>query len=207
MKTLDLGKVVGDTGPKGAAGADGYSPTVSLARVDEGVRITVTNKSGTQTATVYDGEDGADGSAGGGEYVKTSNVLSTIEDVQASTNLNDIVGASALKEQLASANGTLIPLLSGGTCGQKKCYRKNGICEFVFQHYGLSGAINVSTPIASFPEGFYPLEGSKTMIGYAIVGSTAIAIPFSVRQDGNLYQIYSSSASYAELFVSGCFVL
>ena len=57
----------GDPGSPGPAGADGYSPTVDLARMDNGVKITVTNKSGSQSQMVYDGKDGTGGSGGSGE--------------------------------------------------------------------------------------------------------------------------------------------
>lgn len=56
----------GEQGPAGEDGADGFSPTVDLARTTNGVKITVTNKDGTQEATVYDGKDGTGGSGTGG---------------------------------------------------------------------------------------------------------------------------------------------
>lgn len=56
----------GPAGPAGEDGEDGFSPTVDLARTTTGVKITVTNKDGTQTATVYDGKDGTGGSGTGG---------------------------------------------------------------------------------------------------------------------------------------------
>jgi hypothetical protein len=57
----------GDPGSPGPAGADGYSPNVDLTRMDNGVKITVTNKSGSQSQMVYDGKDGTGGSGGSGE--------------------------------------------------------------------------------------------------------------------------------------------
>ncbi len=56
----------GKDGTTGPAGADGYSPTITLTRITGGVRIDAQNKSGTQTATVYDGKDGEGGGTGGG---------------------------------------------------------------------------------------------------------------------------------------------
>lgn len=56
----------GKDGSTGPAGADGYSPTITLTRITGGVRIDAQNKSGTQTATVYDGKDGEGGTGGGG---------------------------------------------------------------------------------------------------------------------------------------------
>lgn len=52
----------GETGP---AGDDGFSPTVKLARQTDGVLITVTDKSGSQSEKVYDGTGGGEGGGSG----------------------------------------------------------------------------------------------------------------------------------------------
>ena len=44
----------------GDPGADGYSPTVTLTRLSNGVQIVVQNKDGKQMAMVYDGAGGTD---------------------------------------------------------------------------------------------------------------------------------------------------
>ena len=49
------------TKAQGENGNDGYSPTISLVTTGTGVQINVTNKDGTQRATVLNGEDGKDG--------------------------------------------------------------------------------------------------------------------------------------------------
>lgn len=49
---------VGATGAAGPAGADGYSPSASVQREEDGARITITDKSGTTSAKVYDGQGG-----------------------------------------------------------------------------------------------------------------------------------------------------
>lgn len=51
----------GRDGENGAPGEDGYSPTISLADVTDGVRITVHNKDGEETAEVRNGINGRDG--------------------------------------------------------------------------------------------------------------------------------------------------
>jgi hypothetical protein len=51
----------GSVGPQGPAGADGFSPTVTLTREADGVVITATNKDGETSEKVYDGKDGAGG--------------------------------------------------------------------------------------------------------------------------------------------------
>lgn len=45
-------------------GTDGYSPSASVAQTDTGATITITDKSGTTTATVKNGKDGAPGTPG-----------------------------------------------------------------------------------------------------------------------------------------------
>ena len=60
----------GDTGAQGEKGADGkdgqdgYSPTVSVSKVDKTTTVTITDKDGTKTATIEDGSDGAKGDKG-----------------------------------------------------------------------------------------------------------------------------------------------
>ena len=49
------------TKAQGENGNDGYSPTISLVTTSTGVEINVTNKDGTQHATVLNGENGKDG--------------------------------------------------------------------------------------------------------------------------------------------------
>lgn len=54
----------GADGQPGADGEDGYSPTVSVATITGGHRITITDKNGTKTVDVMDGSDGAAGQDG-----------------------------------------------------------------------------------------------------------------------------------------------
>nr|DAH55482.1 MAG TPA: BNR repeat-containing family member [Bacteriophage sp.] len=51
----------GDTGEKGA---DGVSPTAAVTQTDDGAEFTVTDASGTTTATIRNGTDGKDGAPG-----------------------------------------------------------------------------------------------------------------------------------------------
>nr|DAI08206.1 MAG TPA: nucleoid-associated protein [Caudoviricetes sp.] len=48
----------GDTGPQGPAGADGYSPSAKVEQTSTGATITITDKTGTTTATVNNGTSG-----------------------------------------------------------------------------------------------------------------------------------------------------
>lgn len=58
------GEFDGAPGAPGAPGNDGYSPTVKIEQTDTGATITATDKTGTTTATVKNGQDGAPGSPG-----------------------------------------------------------------------------------------------------------------------------------------------
>ena len=61
------------TKAQGENGNDGYSPTISLVTTSTGVEINVTNKDGTQHATVLNGENGKDGTT----TIQTSKVDKT----------------------------------------------------------------------------------------------------------------------------------
>ena len=50
--------------PEGSAGADGFSPIANVVQTDAGATITITDKTGTTTATVVNGKDGVDGQPG-----------------------------------------------------------------------------------------------------------------------------------------------
>ena len=52
----------GAAGERGPAGEDGFSPEISVERVDGGVLVSVKNREGGQAVQVHDGRDGADGS-------------------------------------------------------------------------------------------------------------------------------------------------
>ena len=54
----------GDKGDTGAKGADGVSPTASVTQTDDGAEFTVTDASGTTTATIKNGINGRDGAPG-----------------------------------------------------------------------------------------------------------------------------------------------
>lgn len=54
----------GDKGDTGAKGADGVSPTASVTQTDDVAEFTVTDASGTTTATIKNGINGKDGAPG-----------------------------------------------------------------------------------------------------------------------------------------------
>lgn len=55
----------GVRGEPGQDGRDGFSPVVSVSKVGKVTTITITDKNGTKTATIHDGEDGTGGGGGG----------------------------------------------------------------------------------------------------------------------------------------------
>ena len=57
----ESGEFNGQDGQDGQNGSDGYSPIAKVEKTDDGVAITITDKSGTTTANVKNGVDGQDG--------------------------------------------------------------------------------------------------------------------------------------------------
>lgn len=62
--SADLKGEPGKDGSAGSPGADGVSPTVAVSKSGKVTTISITDKSGTKTATINDGADGSPGSAG-----------------------------------------------------------------------------------------------------------------------------------------------
>lgn len=56
--------VDGQPGQDGAPGADGFSPVATVTQTETGAIVTVTDKTGTTTATLTNGKDGAPGEKG-----------------------------------------------------------------------------------------------------------------------------------------------
>lgn len=54
----------GDTGNTGATGADGFSPSATVTQTSGGATISITDKDGTTTANITNGQDGTDGTDG-----------------------------------------------------------------------------------------------------------------------------------------------
>ena len=70
MALMEAGKIKGDkgdpgkdgtNGTDGKDGADGYSPTATVTATSTGATVTITDKTGTTTAEIKNGEKGADG--------------------------------------------------------------------------------------------------------------------------------------------------
>ena len=63
-KVLTIGVPAGADGDPGQPGADGYSPTITVTDITGGHRLTITDKNGTRTVDVMNGEDGQPGQDG-----------------------------------------------------------------------------------------------------------------------------------------------
>ena len=93
-----LASLVGADGANGADGNDGVSPTVSVAAIAGGNRVTITDAEGAKTFDVMDGAQGASG-ADGKDYVltdadkqeiaETAAGLVDVPSVQSDWNQND----------------------------------------------------------------------------------------------------------------------
>ena len=66
-----IGVERGEPGSQGVPGEDGFSPSVTVTQTATGATITITDKSGTTTADIANGERGPKGDTGD-SYVLTS---------------------------------------------------------------------------------------------------------------------------------------
>lgn len=89
----------GKDGVDGKDGTNGVSPTVTTAQTTTGATITITDKSGTHTATLLNGKDGKDGATGADGYSPTAKVTATstgatisITDKNGTTTANIVNG-------------------------------------------------------------------------------------------------------------------
>lgn len=104
--------IKGPAGQDGAPGADGYSPTASVSKSGSTATITITDKNGTTTAQISDGQNGQDGQQGpagpglpsggtqGQIVVKKSG---TDYDTEWSDDLSDLKSAVAVLEPAATS--------------------------------------------------------------------------------------------------------
>ena len=66
MPAVSGANIKGPAGADGAAGADGYSPTISVTTITGGHRVTITDATGTKYFDVMDGAEGSGGSGSAG---------------------------------------------------------------------------------------------------------------------------------------------
>lgn len=138
-------------------------------------------------------------------YMQTENILSTIEEAEASTNGIDVVGANVLKEFLAAKSSELITNLPEGTIGINKCTVKNGVCTFGFQLHSFSNSsVTTGTTIATLPEGFRPVEITYCN-GAAIRDGVCVPVFYSIYPNGTIHQHYSNTGTFSQFSFCGSF--
>jgi len=106
---IAFGLKKGDTG---ATGADGYSPTASVSKSGDTATITITDKNGTTTAQVSDGQDGADGSDGTTftPAVSSAGVISWTND-GGKTNPSDVNLTKIAQQNVETSIGQRVDVL------------------------------------------------------------------------------------------------
>lgn len=109
---FNIGRVVG---PPGEPGEDGYSPEVSVSKSGKNTTITITDKAGTTTVTISDGEDGQDGyspSASVSKNGKTTTI--TVTDKNGTTTANVLDGEDGSDGEDGVSPEVTITTITGG---------------------------------------------------------------------------------------------
>ena len=84
----------GEKGDKGDTGADGYSPSASVVRGEGKATITITDKKGTTSADVFDGQENAI------ETVKVNGEALPIQDKAVNIDLSDYAKSADVNKSL-----------------------------------------------------------------------------------------------------------
>ena len=84
----------GEKGDKGDTGADGYSPSASVVRGEGKATITITDKNGTTSANVFDGQENAI------ETVKVNGEALPIQDKAVNIDLSDYAKSADVNKSL-----------------------------------------------------------------------------------------------------------
>ena len=151
----------GQPGADGRPGADGYSPTATVTQTASGATISITDKSGTTTASVSNGTDGADGTDGSDGFSPTVDVQEiegghevTITDADGAHSFEVMDGDPAAPGSITDA--MLAP---------------DGIKPQVAQLWGnqltgeLSGTIDTAADAYAAPPMALTVEGASTQAG------------------------------------------
>jgi len=150
----------GKDGTDGQDGADGYSPTASVSKSGSTATITITDKNGTTTATVSDGQDGQDGQNGQdgapGVGVPTGGTTGQVLKKKTDTDYDTEWAADSSGVSDVQVNGTSVvtsgvanvPLAGSETFGVVKC--GTGL---LMQSGGNAGKININPATISAIKG------------------------------------------------------
>ena len=80
----------GGSGSSGGGGEDGFSPVANVTQTDDGAVISITDKSGTTTATVTNGKDGKDGKDGESSVI--TGATATVDNNVGTPSVNVVTG-------------------------------------------------------------------------------------------------------------------
>lgn len=102
----------GAPGRDGQPGADGYSPSASVTKSGKTATISITDKNGTTTATVSDGQDGQDGQDGSDGYtpVKGTDYWTAQDKAEMENDILQSQTITDIQSDITSLNGDLTEL-------------------------------------------------------------------------------------------------
>lgn len=175
-QTLNLVLPKGDKGDKGNTGAtgnDGYSPSASVTQLSGGATITITDKSGTTSATITSGEQGPEGPAGkdgkDGADAKINGVNAlnieagtniTLDQVGSTLTINSTGGGTSDYEELENQ-----PKINNVTLSGNKTLSDLGIQPA--GNYALKSEIpTVPTNVSAFTNDAGYLTSHQDLTGY-----------------------------------------
>ena len=140
----------GDRGDTGDKGADGVSPTATVTQTDDGAEFTVTDASGTTTATIRNGTDGRDGAPGapGKDAVVDATLTQDGQAADAKVTGEKI---SHLEEDTAALKKRQNVLVGSETCNPASCNDAFSAPLCGLTVYGKSTQDGTPTPDAPVP--------------------------------------------------------
>ena len=106
---------------KGDKGDDGYSPSAKVTQTTTGATVTITDKTGTTSATIENGKPGTDGTNGSDGFSPTANVVKTSDGARititdkSGTTSTDITNGLDGSDGAAAGFGTVDATATTGT--------------------------------------------------------------------------------------------